>query len=227
MRKLQGFSLTEILISLTITGFLLSTLLYQYSSVRRHYEKNRVHIEDAQDLFLSMDLMRMSLRQAGFTPCGNVTRLNPSLKALIINPDALHGFRVQRMSAEVTQFSSWSSKQGTLMEKAHFNTGDLVLVSDCLHAELHTVARVSRRKVVLRESLGYAPHFPLWIGLWIQESFYIRPGKMGLMMKSTRADCLAKALVDLDVALQFPLITVQLHPSYGDVLMLQTRMRNV
>ena len=72
----KGIGLVEILISLTLSCFIIILLQRHYLSVRQQYIYIKSALERNIEVKLASLLLRKSIREAGFTPCLGVENLS-------------------------------------------------------------------------------------------------------------------------------------------------------
>lgn len=75
MGRQTGFSLSEMLISLFLASIITITLTQFYIRSKPQYLKAQERLEINFDLLWIGDLLRDSIRKAGFTPCVSVEKL--------------------------------------------------------------------------------------------------------------------------------------------------------
>lgn len=211
MRMQQGTSLAEMLVALVSSSVLIVTLMNQYLGVKRHYQRAEHELETAMDMQLVHDLMRDSIRQAGFTPCLGVDYLisidtrnrRQDLVSIEMQPEGGTGFQINHMSAryglltsQLTQ-TSWLAKHDMLYLR-HAS----VLISDCYHAEVHTIDDIhlvnGHSEIKLRQPMVYDYVSPVYIGEWLEERFFMRQG--ALFYNLRHVDELSKVIKDCSVS---------------------------
>ncbi|WP_133131179.1 PilW family protein [Legionella yabuuchiae] len=179
-----GFSLTEVLIGMFISSILVLMVINQFLSVKHHVQYISHAMEQDIELQLVVDLMRHSIRHAGFTPCLNLehlvtadrTQQNRSLSALNIEQGTSR-IRIQRMNESFEMVEVLLSDQTLLTGKA-FKTNQLVLIADCYHAEVQKIHRVRTKgdkvMITLEKPFLFNFHEPIYIGHWINEEYLIQ-----------------------------------------------------
>lgn len=174
-QSIRGFSLSEILICLLLASLLLTGLIKQYAQVYRQDNILNARLEQNADLQLVSELLRNSLRVAGFTPCGNLNNLrkdlNQELSAIQIFQN---GVEIIRMSEHYSEFAN---KVDALQFLNKTIKSKHLMITDCYHA-----AVISNIHDSLDWNIGlnfivnnYIP--PIYIGTYINEKFWIKDAK--------------------------------------------------
>lgn len=221
MRAQFGMSLIEVLIALILGAFILTAFMTQYLSIKQHNLQLLADLDRLSETQLAMDMMRDSIRQAGFTPC-------LSLQQLIIHPRTLPAIevvddtlRINRMSDTFDELLSVIDSTHVRLTQVHrFSPSTPILIADCHHAEIHDIQSVNQagttQLMTFSEPLffHYAP--PVYVGEWVHESYFVRK-KAGLFYQRTRADALAPQIIGLSATLNGAMVHVDLelktHPS--------------
>jgi type II secretory pathway component PulJ len=212
-KSLQGFSLIETMVSLALAMFILTVLTQQYLSIKQQNIQLQKTIADQAELQWVGDLIRSSIRNAGFTPCGNIDHLisvdqtgkNPHLSSIDIQPQQLS---IRRMSDHVIEGHRQLNANTLLMQaKPKLNKQDLILIADCFHAEIHSVkdhiVYANEQKVILDNALAFEYQNPFYVGEWIQESYFIRPtslGKQGLFYRRQHSEELTPLVTSISIS---------------------------
>lgn len=213
MKRQFGISLTEVLVALILSSFLILMVMNQYLSVKQHYQHIQKNLETALDSQIITDLIRNAVWQAGFTPCLSIDHLSTldtrdpshSLHSIEINADKLgHGFQVNHMSHHYNILT----QQVSLTEWTSTNTVDLsrhksVLIADCAHAEVHRLRSVRNKpdhlEISFIKPLSDSFEPPIYIGEWVEEHFFVRAGTLFYQIGS--AEAISDAVTDLAVSL--------------------------
>src|SRR3990167_3394888 len=202
MFKSSGFSLIEILISMTLASLILTLSLRHYIISKQNNIYTYRAINQSYDMQILTELMRNSIRRAGFTPCipinWLITAQNGSapLLAITLNADNKKSLQISRMNDDYSIVQKViSPKQMLLKNKNHFSKNTNILIADCMHAELKKIIKIERYHNSYLLTLDKPTHFfyidPIYVGSWIVESFYIQQNKLGnnvLYYKTNRAD---------------------------------------
>lgn len=223
MKSLSGFMLLEILISLLLASVILTLLTRHFFHVKQVYRHHQSALEEANERAFIANLMRNKIQMAGFTPCGNVSNLNtsadnslqPPLKGLVIKPNSL---QINRMSEPIGLVNRLLTRHLLEVSGAFkIKSGDRVMVSDCLHAELHqvdyTVHRQNQQLIGLQQALHYEYQLPAYIAPWVSERFYTKPNqtnRASLFYKAQHADELSANVDAIEVQVEGVLVRVRL-----------------
>lgn len=212
-----GFSLSEILVCLLLVGILFSGLLQQYLQVYRQDKFLQNNIEQSFDLQYLSELLRASIRNAGFTPCANLNSLQTA--NLVAFKQLNAGFEVIRMSENYKTFSSLVDEIQLPISFKH-NKSNKILISDCFHAEVLNYTLLTKDMKTITIKLNNPPIFryvaPIYIGEMLREKFYLKGGD--IYFTDNRASKLISGVrqffstIDIDKIVQITIIFNQLHP---------------
>jgi len=236
MRLQKGFSLAEILIASLISSLLLSLSMHQYLAVKKQLWHAERVVEKSLALQTAVDLIRYSVRRAGFTPCMGLQHLDASPKsqfgAIELNPEGVSGFRTHRMDDDFSFVKKTLNKTTLLVaSSAIFYAGDVVLIADCYHAELREITAVHHHLegvlLTLNTPLTYAYIETYYVGRWITESFFVRAHHMGLMYQQNRSDEIVPDISRLQVLLSDNnrMLSVSLYHTDGKKNEIKTALR--
>ncbi|WED42043.1 prepilin cleavage protein [Legionella cardiaca] len=236
MSKQGGLSLVEIMLSLFLSTLLLTVLIEYYLSAKKQYHETQKLLEDAFELEWVQDLIRDSVRRAGFTPCMNLHWLTTEkLQAIQLNVDKAQSLRINHMSEHYSSVLTFNVDELTLAEGS-FKTGDIVLIADCYHAEVAEVLssrRINDHPVVrLKNSLIYDYVRPIYLGKWLQEVFFIKnnqQAKKALYYQQNHAEELTPLVNSLITHLQssdgLTMLQVSLGLANQETIMIETTVR--
>ncbi|HBI21346.1 MAG TPA: prepilin cleavage protein [Legionella sp.] len=183
----NGVGLPELMISLFIASLIMTALIQHYVSTKQHYGHLQSTLDDATALQLSIDFMRNSIQQAGFTPCLSINQLitvdnrdgDKPLTAIDLHPSAQPLLQINRMSADFETIISL--KSNTEILASHTKTlhlGHPIVIADCNHAEVHTIREAyhtnTTQWITLNTPLVFQYETPIYIGEWIEEQFFVR-----------------------------------------------------
>ncbi len=191
MRMQQGTSLAEMLVALVSSSVLILTLMNQYLGVKRHYQRVEHGLETAMDVQLVYDLMRDSIRQAGFTPCIGVDYLTSidtrnrrqGLASIEMQSEDGAGFQISHMNTRYGLLTSQLSQTSWIAKHdMSYLRHASVLISDCYHAEVHTIDDIrlvnGHSEITLGQPMVYDYVPPIYIGEWLEEGFFVRQGAL-------------------------------------------------
>lgn len=190
MKYERGFGLTEVMISLLLASLIIIILLQHYLNCKKFYLDAQILLEREFELQLVSDLIRDSVRRAGFTPCVNINRLqsidrrNNRTHLLAIERDvgknrALH---LNRMSEYFTPVLQVINPSRLLIPAGQaYTTKHPVLLADCYHAEVQQILslRPTLKGVEMIFSHPFIFHYvePIYVGEWIEEAFFIQQNR--------------------------------------------------
>ncbi len=210
--KYLGYSLPEMLIALATSSLLIITLMKQYVGVKQHYKRSETLLEQALDVQLVSDLIRNSIRQAGFTPCLGIEYLSSidvrnqyqNLTSIVIHPGGTHGVQLNHMSDHYGVVLRQISPNGlTVSNEAVFSRQRPVIIADCHHAEVHPIESLhhgsGRWEIHLQHALVYVYHPPIYIGEWLEEQYFTQSNV--LYYSLGHVDALSNVINDLSVQL--------------------------
>ena|SRR3990167_1601560 len=184
-KKQKGFGLVELMLGLFLGTCLLILLVRHYLSTKQHSVDTANVLEQAYDQALISELIRTSIRQAGFTPCAPIRWLTTHdeqgpqhLEAIRLNVGDKRALQISRMSEDFTIIqNTLSTKQLVVQADSLFKAGTRVLVADCFHAEVKTIQSMQREsklwRLTLKNPLHYTYTPPIYIGEWLQERYFI------------------------------------------------------
>ncbi len=218
MTKQQGVSLVELMISALLASLLLALVLQQYLVSKRQYLRLYARLEQDIELQTINDLLRDSIRKAGFTPCRGINSLQSidrrngktALAAVATSVGKRDGLAITRMSEDFTTvMRRLNPKQLLLRSNVHFAAQQVILIADCYHAEVQPVldARKTSAGTILTLSNNLAFDYidPIYLGEWLEEAFFIQKnqqGKSALFYQFKRPEELSDQIVKLIVDLK-------------------------
>ncbi|RUQ96867.1 hypothetical protein [Legionella septentrionalis] len=236
MKKSSGFSLTEILLGLLLSSFILAALLTYYLGSKQQFIRLQAELEDAFEMLLITDLIQGSVRKAGFTPCLRVdylTTAHPGLRPLqLVDP---HTLQVNRMSEYFGVVEEILTPTEIKVRSLNIKPQQFVLIADCYYGEVKQVQSLrtqgKHQTIVLKEPLMFTYHSPVYVGEWLQEKFFIqnKPQKTSLLYRLKHTDELTTAVKKIHFSVQenFEQILLQtdLELNNGKRIILQTTVR--
>lgn len=210
----QGVGLIEALISLFLTCIIITALTHHYINAKQQYNHLQARINDEMELQLAVDLMRDSIRQAGFTPCLKIDHLITSdrregherLSSINISSGLQSMIEINRMSAYFDiALARTSSTQLVTTRRQNMNKTHPILIADCTHAEVHTIRDITYAKgqqiITLNESILFNYEPTMYVGEWLQERFFVHDSK-GLFYHRHRTDELTSRVKTLSATLE-------------------------
>lgn len=215
----RGFALHELLMSLFLSAILVGYLTEHYLQIMRAAKIVQVKIDGTMDLQLVTELLRTSIANAGFTPCG-------ALNNLIVvdnrasNSSNILGLKVEnnilytaRMGDNFVTSENFSNQQ-LLKLPARINVAPkhTLIISDCYHAELQNASLIqkngSRQLVSLQRKLAFKYIPPVYIGEYWEEIFFIK--KKSMYYKFHHTEEISPYVTNMSVFVQGNLVNLNL-----------------
>ena len=168
MKKNSGFSLIEIMFCIFFGSLIILDLMQQYSNVYRQNKILEKRLLQSLDLQLVSELIRNSLREAGFTPCGNLDKLekvgDSDLETIQISTNAIE---ITRMGSDYHEFSSINDAMQFLDK---FSPNKKYLLTDCYHVALFENDFKDKGFEYIQNN--YVS--PIYVGEFIHEKYWIK-----------------------------------------------------
>jgi len=244
MTKQLGISLVELMISVLLSSFLVILATQQYLICKRQSFHVHALLEQDFELQLVNDLLRDSVRRAGFTPCLNVNSLNildqrnGRIGIDAIETNKKHDrLQIRRMNEDFTEVIKPLS-QNLLLAKSdlHFEPQQVILIADCYHGEIQQIdyARKTNNGTILKlnHHLAFNYSEPIYLGEWIEESFFVqtnRQGKRALYYRQKHAEELTERIDKISIELTThqskTLVNVAWGMDQSETLQISTRVR--
>ena len=175
--------MTNILVSLLIASILLNSILQQYIRIKQNFTYYSNNIAQHNDLQVASELLRKSVRQAGFTPCGNIKSFKiidhrTPQKTILPLELSDNGISIKRMNEDFLALLKNSGTNSLLVHNFKIEKGRDVIISDCEHAEIVQLATVSNyygaTLLTLKNHLVHKYKKNSYVGFWVEEEFYAR-----------------------------------------------------
>lgn len=207
INKQKGVGLPEIMIGLLLASLIMMGLMNLYSMTKRHYLQLQTTLDDATELQLATDLIRDSIRQAGFTPCLSINHLvamdqrdgHENITGISSGSSQL---RVNRMSSEFNLVENApSSTQLLVTGITTLHVNQPIIIADCYHAEVQSIAQINGQIIQLSKPLAFTYQPPVYIGEWIEEQFFVR-SKGGLFYHRNHTDELTPQVKTMSARLE-------------------------
>lgn len=193
MRGQQGISLTEIMVSLFLTSLFITASMQHYLNSKQYYMQTQILLEHALELQLVDDLIRDSVRRAGFTPCIGINSLKTldrryvdktPLTAITVNAGKRHALHINRMSEYFNTVLKIISPNKILVTADKHNLREqTILIADCYHAEVQKILSTQQANgqmiVNLASPLVFNYVAPIYWGEWVEEAFFIQANTQG------------------------------------------------
>ncbi len=190
MRALsRGASFVELFVAIFLSSLLIVLMLHEQMRYTLVIKKLRQTIVlDAQWAYVSA-LLRQHLHMAGYTPCGSLRHLitmdrrtGHALKPLVFSTALAPRLSLYHMSLPVREVEVLDSAHTLTLQEPLGVRAAVILLSDCYHAEVHTVDSIQGRVLRVKEPWLYTYHAPMFLGVFSEEWFEVTP-KHGLMMQ--------------------------------------------
>lgn len=172
----RGLSLLGCLCSLALASLLLIVSLQHYLRSQFLFHQQQIKMTQTMDLQWIENLLRHQIRQAGFTPCLNIDDLktwhhlkNQPIGAAVevsYHPEKLH---LRQMSAHYGVIKAIVNPYTLLVSIIPHaaQTGDMVLIADCEHAEVVQIHdHSSPGRLQLTTPLRFSYTLPAYWGKW-------------------------------------------------------------
>ena len=245
MRPQQGISLTEVLVALFLSSFIMMTLMQHYLTTKKQYHHLQTTLEERIDLQLVTEIMRNSIRKAGFTPCLSIDDLisldqrnSPqNLAAIEVPTESNPTLQINRMNENFDTVLDVESPMQLLMTSLQTrHRYHSILIADCYHAEVQQVSeRVhagSTQRIKLSKPLAFEYHDPIYVGEWVEERYFVRKdknGKASLFYQHHHPEELTTAVHALSAQLKLnngrKIVDIQLGLDNAPTLLLETMVR--
>ncbi|AHE66621.1 prepilin-type N-terminal cleavage/methylation domain-containing protein [Legionella oakridgensis] len=241
----QGFGLPELLISLLLASFIILALVNQYLHAKNQHRYAYYAAGQGLELQAVVDLMRDSIRRAGFTPCRSINQLismdrrseHKNLQGIEIQQKKQAHIHIQRMSEYFDLIVKINNPIELLTHKPMFKPNQTVLIADCVHAEVQQVHAIqpagSGQVVILSQPLAFNYQKPVFIGEWLHERFYIHNNKQeqnALFYQFERADELTSYVQAMQAHLKqagkHQMLSVVLRTTHGKDMGFTTLVRS-
>ena len=229
----HGFGLVELCISLFLSTFIIIVLVTHLVRTRHQYQRIESDIDEAMELQWVSNLMRHSIRSAGYTPCARLDRLvmNQNVMPLEVKENPQVKITVRRMDSNSVRVDARPQPNVLIVKSYPYQMSRPLLVADCYHAEVNALEAIkstkSGIKLILKDPLYYTYQDPMYVGEWVVESFFIKHSQ--LYYKNARVDGLKKHIHDFDAKIFFKqnkqLIQMQLKLDDGRIWQLNTMVR--
>ncbi|CEK10079.1 PilW family protein [Legionella hackeliae] len=239
--KHHGLSLIEIMLTLFLSSLILAALTGHYLTVKQQYNRMNALLDYALELDWVEDLLRDSIRRAGFTPCVGLNWLESidartKKRLLPVTISKNQELSVNRMSEHFNSVFTLTSNVLTIGKSNAYTAGENILIADCYHAEVKEIATIQRtngnQTITLKTPLNFDYIKPVYLGEWIGERFFIqnnRLGKKAMYYQRDHAEELTSAVNHLSSTLTLnhgtALLQMSLTLSNGETVDVETNVR--
>jgi len=187
MGSQRGVGLPELLIALFISSVMMVVLMHQYLNMKRQYLYLQTTLNNDIDLQLVTELIRDSVRKAGFTPCLGINHLttvdrrrnSKPLMAIEVGFEKNATLRIGRMSETFdTVLKKTDDNHLLITSREPLRAKESILIADCYHAEVQRTLQVKYtaegQVIDLTKPLAFTYHEPIYVGKWLEETYSIQ-----------------------------------------------------
>lgn len=176
MRKKAGMSLSEVLMCLALTSFMMLMIVRQYTSFKYQMLQTVQRLQERTAHLSGLMLLRQSIQSAGFTPCGSIRQLIHPTDRLFLPIDIGKGDQllIHHMIDPIRTIRWIHSPTAVELSQALPSTAQRVLIADCYHAEAHVIAHATGKTITFQTPLQYTYHPPIYIAEWASERFWVQ-----------------------------------------------------
>ncbi len=181
-----GFTLSECLTSLFIMSFISILLVQIYIMHQRYYWQFNQLLDEDLDVQWVSELLTHSVRSAGFTPCLSIDNLESvdtrfagkHIKSMYVEEGVNSKLSINRMEEHFAQVIDISQNQLLVADKLSYSNTPIILIADCMHAEIHRVGRPQKTtrgwRLNLETPLVFSYPGTAYVGLWLEEQWFIK-----------------------------------------------------
>jgi hypothetical protein len=218
--------------------------MQQFVLIKQQSARVFLQLNQAQELHWLSDVLRSRVRMAGFTPCRRLEHLvvaDTRAKAqslaeyeFVSQPHA--SLTLRRMHQSAVRVLKQISPTDVLIESTPISIQYPIMLADCEHAEVHTLADATKTPegvhIQLQEPILFTYQLPFYYAEWVTESFFMRQTRergRALFYQYHRVDQLTRLVQDFS-AKRFQieaslLVELNLQLSNQHSQMLVTRIR--
>lgn len=184
--KQTGISLTELLVGLLLSSFIMLSLAQTYLGCKKHFNSIEAQLAEAFDIEWTSALLRESIRQAGFTPCSSLDNLQHNqdiLPAIKIENFPKQSLSLRRMTMYFNKVIEFQSSTQLIVSKGNnIHANQKIIIADCYHAEINTAEEIRQigqaQHIRLQRPLAYDYLGTAYLGEWIDEKWFIKSNKL-------------------------------------------------
>ena len=186
MTNQHGLGLPELLIALLLASFTTMVLMRHYLNTKQQYRYIQAGLEQSIELQLVTDLIRDSIRRAGFTPCSGIDHLitidqrgtHQKLVAIELSQNGEPSLKMNRMSEHFNTILQLVSPTELLTDNYHkFHNNQAIIIADCYHAEVQNISQLRYtavgQSITIAQPLAFTYHGPIYVGEWLEETYSI------------------------------------------------------
>lgn len=240
-----GAGLVELMLVLFLSSCIITLLLNQLVLTKKHEKLTTDALSKAYDLQMLGDLLKTSIRQAGYTPCAAIDKLtridhtNPGVlpQAIVFESSKMDGVAIYYMSSPLEQIAQFISSSQIRIPHHHiFSKEEPLIIADCFHAEIVRIQSIKSHLgdsiVTFTTPLSFIYKMPVYIGRWQPRRFMMKKNSAGfrrLYFQYKHAEILSDWVEDISVKLieQAPVkwLEIRLRLSESDLRVMNTRVR--
>jgi Tfp pilus assembly protein PilV len=148
----SGFSLLEVLLALFVSLLMITLLTHHYLQRYHFIIHDNVRTQNEMSALQIYQLLQDEIMRAGQIGCAHLStefKVKPYQRfvltnenALVVTADSLH---VRYQALPVSRLKQWfNSRHFSMTKDIAVAKGEILLISDCLHAEIFTVLSVEQ-----------------------------------------------------------------------------------
>lgn len=192
-KQYAGVGLIEWMLVLLLSSCVVMLLLHQMIVTKKQEMMTTDVLAKAYDLNMISELMKNSIRQAGYTPCAVIEKLDhrdhvhadERLRAFTLNPEGHDALTVNSMTQPIARVEALVSQSEIRIQgRHHFSPDDLVMIADCFHAEVVRLKTVKfawgESFLTLNTALSFSYTNPFYVGIWESQHFFMKKNAEGL-----------------------------------------------
>ena len=216
-------------------------LIQTYLNSKRQNTHTQQILEQNFELQLVSELIRDSVRSAGFMPCIGINHLITRDRrgkpghpvAVDLHPGKHQSFMISRMGEDFATVLKQLAPARLLVDGGRvFDSRHPVVIADCLHAEIHLVASSHKTRegwiVTLTKPLDFNYALPFYFGEWLEERFSVEKnnqGKPALFYDTRHREELTDLIDGLASQQESTLLRITLRLAAGGEIVLETQVR--
>lgn len=216
MFKYQGITILEFLLSLFLGSLLITFCFDLYLLVKKNMLAAEAFYEQSLAEQMAKSIIGTKIRQAGFTPCLPLGQLKmpaeQRLSAIEGAEKKAQFIQVSRMDGHFETLTEALNNVELLLPRTSikpYKVGEKILISDCKHAEIKTIAAITpfqgKQRLRFTQAFFFEYENPFYLGRWIQEKFFIkknRHNKMALFYKYHHTEEWTEGIQSIDAELK-------------------------
>ncbi len=186
-RIISGFSLLEVLLALFISLSMITILTHHYLQRYHYFLRENTRTQNEVNALVVYQLWQDEIGRAGHIGCSRLSavfKVKPYQQYSLTPENALvavnNELQVRYQSLPVSKLKQWfNSRRFSMTKDVVTKKGEVMLISDCMHAEIFTVAAVevsgAAQIVYSHDPLQYEYTEAAEIGRYIAHRYYLAP----------------------------------------------------